>query len=224
MIIKVCGLRETVNMQAISALAVDWLGLIFYPRSARYVGVDERSNTALRESGLRNYPQKRVGVFVNADPDDVRRAVDDFDLDLVQLHGDETPAYCADLQGYWATDEQRDVELIKVFSVGGSFDFTATDPYTKYCRYFLFDTKSKQRGGTGRQFNWQLLEDYHGSTPFLLSGGIGPQDAAAILTLNHPRLAGIDLNSRFEVEPGLKNVEELADFVSQIRSSTANKV
>ncbi len=213
MIIKVCGLREMDNIRAISELGVDWLGLIFYPKSSRYVGEDVLQVEELLESGLLELPQKRVGVFVNSSLERVQQLIERFSLDMVQLHGDEDPSYCEELR---ASSNERTLEIIKAFSVHDEFDFAQTEAYRLHCDYFLFDTKGKQRGGTGKKFNWEVLDRYTGSTPFLLSGGIGPEDAPSVSKVAHPSLAGVDLNSRFELLPGRKDVLGLKRFIEEL--------
>ena len=174
------------------------MGFIFWPKSSRYV------------STLPSYlPEKakRIGVFVDEDIEVVKKIAQEYALHYIQLHGNETPDYCAQLKGH---------ELIKAFNIATADDFVKTKPYETLVDYFLFDTKGKSVGGNGTKFDWSVLADYHGTTPFILSGGIGPNDAASIRHFRHPQLAGIDLNSRFEIDPGLKNVDTLKLFLSEL--------
>lgn len=199
-LIKVCGMREAENIRAVEALGVDWLGFIFWPGSSRYVS--ERP-AYLPEKA------KRVGVFVDADVDDVLRHAADYRLDLVQLHGHESADYIRQLR----RSVGASLPIIKAISVSSSEDMALCSAYMNVVDYFLFDTKSPGVGGSGRQFDWTVLEAYDGSVPFLLSGGIGPDDAARLNAFRHPLLAGIDLNSRFELRPGFKDTNKLKSFL-----------
>ena len=198
MIVKVCGMRDTENIREVEALGIDLMGFIFWPKSSRYV------------STLPSYlPEKakRVGVFVDEEIEVVKKIAQEYALHFIQLHGNETPDYCAQLKDY---------KLIKAFNIATADDFVMTKSYETLVDYFLFDTKGKSVGGNGTKFDWSVLADYHGTTPFILSGGIGPDDAACIRNIHHPQLAGIDLNSRFEIDPGLKNVDTLKLFLSEL--------
>lgn len=211
MTIKVCGLRDPENAAAVAALDVDLLGFIFYPASPRALAPGQ---TAALRTALDAAPASpdRVGVFVNAKVPEILQGVASLGLKYAQLHGDESPEYCASLQDVWPS-----LRLIKAFSVDENFDFKSTEPYERFCDYFIFDTKTPQRGGSGQQFDWSVLNRYAGFRQFLLSGGIGPDDAAQIRALNIPQMAGVDLNSRFEMEPGVKDVKLLREFVTQLR-------
>ena len=195
MIVKVCGMRDGENIRAVEALGIDWLGFIFWPKSSRYV------------SELPAYlptKAKRVGVFVDADIEDVLRHIGDYGLDAVQLHGHESAAYVSQLQG---------VTVIKAISVESCDDIATYRSYDGLVDYFLFDTKCKTVGGSGEHFDWSVLNAYDGPTPFLLSGGIGPDDGERLRRFHHPKLAGIDLNSRFELSPALKDIDKLKQFL-----------
>lgn len=214
--IKVCGLREPDNIEDILSLGVDYLGFIFHEKSDRYVG----------KSGLADWLQKneerlsgvaKVGVFVNAGMDTILNAVHDYQLDYVQLHGDESPGYCRELQLLWSVSTLRSAKLAKAFPIDTAFDFAVTDAYTETCDLFVFDTGGQAKhGGTGLKWDWNKLEEYRGNTPFLLSGGIGPQDARRIRLLEHPQLRGLDLNSKFEVSPGVKDTGLLRSFLQEL--------
>ncbi len=212
--IKVCGMREPENIEALAVLPIDMIGFIFYKKSPRFVS----DKLARWLSGKDNLLEgkERVGVFVNAEVEDILNRVHDFQLDYVQLHGEESPEYCALLRTLWGSTSMRKARLIKAFRVDEGFDFRALSAYSAHCAYFLFDTKGKQYGGTGEQFNWELLDQYQGVTPFLLSGGIGLESVEAIRELKHPQLSGVDLNSRFELEPGNKDIYKIRQFLNEL--------
>lgn len=200
MIIKTCGMRDADNIRAVSELGIDWMGFIFWAPSSRYVSE--------KPSFLPTH-QKRVGVFVDARIEEVKSKVDEYALDLIQLHGNESPAFCE-----WLKANSRQ-QLIKAFNIATQEDLEQTLPYEGLVDYFLFDTKAKMVGGNGTQFDWSVLSAYQGNTPFLLSGGIGPDDAEKVRNFHHPQLAGIDLNSRFELSPALKDIEKLKQFITE---------
>ena len=206
MIVKVCGMREAENIRAVEALGVDWMGFIFWEHSSRCVS---------QRPAYLPTRAKRVGVFVDAPLDAVCQHVEAFGLDVVQLHGSESPAFLHDLRNALAGD----VLIVKAFSISTRDDLSQTSLYEGLADYFLFDTKAQLVGGNGRKFDWTVLAHYDGSTPFLLSGGIGPDDASRLSAFSHPRLAGIDLNSRFEISPALKNVELLKQFLYDIQQN-----
>lgn len=214
--IKVCGLRDGENIRQVAALGVDWIGLIFWPHSPRYVSMIP-SNAGIipdRVSDIGEFKAKRVGVFVDPTAQDVITRVVNFQLDLIQLHGHETPTLIHNLRHTLA--DIRPVKVIKAISVNSRDDITAYKDYADCVDYFLFDTKCKTVGGSGEQFDWSVLEAYDGDTPFLLSGGIGPDDAERVRRFHHPQCIGIDLNSRFESEPGFKDVAALRQFINQL--------
>ncbi len=216
--IKVCGLREPDNIAAVASLPVDYLGFIFYKKSLRYVE-KKVLRPWLEENEELLAGKKRIGVFVNAEIDVILNSVHDFHLDYVQLHGEESPAYCAELQTLWSVSSVVSAKLIKAFSVDEDFDFSSTAPYAAYCPLFLFDTRvGDSSGGTGQQFDWDMLTQYQGATPFLLSGGIGPDDVVRVRRVGHPQLHGIDINSRFEDRPGHKDVDQIEAFVQALES------
>ncbi len=205
-IVKVCGLREPHNVLNISQLPVDWLGLVFHPASPRHVAPEPQLEAALRQC-----PQLKVGVFVEQTPTAIAATARHWQLDMVQLHGAQTPAFCATLRALLP-----EVPLIKAFRIGSTFDFREVQPFSNFCRYVLFDTKGDTMGGTGRRFDWQLLDAYRAGPPFLLSGGIGPEAVEDIQAFTHPLFMGIDLNSRFEQRPALKDVGLLRDFLFRL--------
>lgn len=197
-IIKVCGMRDSQNISALARLSIDWMGMIFWSGSKRYVSTPPD-----------HLPQglKIVGVFVDASLDDIRQHVVDYQLDLIQLHGHETPEFLKAL---------KPLILVKAFNIASTNDLKQTEAYDGIADYFLFDTKGKVVGGNGEKFDWSVLSSYQGSTPFLLSGGIGPEDAESVKSFHHPKCIGIDLNSRFEIAPGLKDINKLATFIKQL--------
>ena len=188
--IKVCGMREAENIREAEALGIDLMGFIFWPKSSRYVS--ERPAYLPKKC-------KRVGVFVDASLEDIRQHVTDYQLDIIQLHGQESPAFAKAL---------KPLPVIKAFNIATAEDFRQTVAYEGIVDYFLFDSK-------GKAFDWSALEAYHGETPFLLSGGIGPDDAESVISFHQPKCIGIDLNSRFEIEPALKDIPKLRQFVNQ---------
>lgn len=210
--IKVCGLKFPENIEAVLSLPVEFIGLIFYPKSPRF------AESPALEKWLNKHASKfeqvsKVGVFVNAEIEQVLNAVHDYQLDFVQLHGNESPEYCQELKQYWDISSLRHAKIIKAFGVDEHFDFAETQAYARWCAYFLFDTPGPQHGGSGVVFDWSLLQNYEGVTPFFLSGGIDEDSAKAIRKLKLPSLVGIDLNSRFETEPGVKDVEKIKRFL-----------
>ncbi len=202
MIVKVCGMRDAENIAAVEQCGIDWMGFIFYPRSPRYVAEKPDYLPACR----------RVGVFVGETIENVTARIASFRLDAVQLHGAESVAYCRALR-----EAVPDVKVIKVFSVGDSLDATTIASYEGECDFFLFDTSCKEYGGSGKQFNWALLEQYRGTTPFLLSGGLSPDSVERLQGFAHPQWVGIDLNSGFETAPAQKDLQQLKQFLKQIR-------
>jgi len=215
--VKVCGLRDPENITDILKLGVDYTGFIFHKRSKRYVGDTDLATWMTAQEGLFETTAK-VGVFVNAEVDFILNTVHDYRLDYVQLHGDESAGYCQELKLLWSVSTLRKAKIIKAFSVTPDFDFRDTNAYASSCPLFVFDTGGQaEHGGTGVKWDWAKLQQYTSPVPFLLSGGIGPSDAAAIRQLNHPQLVGVDLNSRFETAPGLKDVDKLAGFIEALR-------
>jgi len=200
-------MRDPENISGVAATLPDYLGFIFYPKSQRFVGFEPLPK------GLSIVPDsvKKVGVFVDELPVKVLEIYQNWNLDVVQLHGNETPEYCQQIQ-------DSGITVFKAFSVDEHFDFNLLDAYSGVCNYFLFDTKGQLPGGTGQKFNWKLLDKYKGNVPFFLSGGIGPDDLDAVLNFSHPQLFGIDINSGFEISPALKDLEKVKSFISGSRS------
>ncbi|TGE29114.1 phosphoribosylanthranilate isomerase [Hymenobacter metallicola] len=205
--IKVCGMREAANVAAVAALHPDFLGFIFYPKSKRFVA------DTLDAELLGQLPEgcQKVGVFVDEGTAVIQQQVARYGLDLVQLHGHETPAQCAELQA-------AGVPVVKAFAFEAGFDFDTLRPYAPYCAYFLFDTKGEQPGGNGTTFDWQLLQGYPLEVPYFLAGGLDEQHAATLAKLQLPGLYAVDLNSRFELQPGLKDDSKLARMFTSLRA------
>lgn len=208
-IIKVCGMRDRANIAAVEALGVDFIGLIFARRSLRFV------NSPLP---FPSAATSRVGVFVDSSEDFILEMVGEYGLRKVQLHGSESAARCKALSARLPDG----VALIKAFSIGGDTPLPDTTAYEGICEYFIFDTACACHGGSGRQFDWSVLSGYRGATPFLLSGGIGPDSLERLAEFRHPLWAGVDLNSRFESAPALKDVSLLSDFIKRYRKLFKN--
>ena len=201
--IKVCGITEMKQLQQLDGLEIDFAGLIFYKDSPRYIG-DKISGKDLKRADL---DVKKVGVFVNPEMIDVLDAIDNYGLDVVQLHGDESPEMCEDLCS--------EVEVIKAFRVTDSADIDKmVTPYDAACDYYLFDTGGLKEsfGGTGQQFDWSILSKAKIEKPFFLSGGIGLEDAEKIKAFKHPDIFGVDINSKFEMGPGVKDMSKVLQF------------
>lgn len=211
------------NMRQAAALGVDWIGMIFWDRSPRNVTmipthagiIPDRANLPASPSLNQSTP-KRVGVFVDEMAQNIITRVVNFQLDLIQLHGHETPTLIRNLRRTLDPDIRPGIQIIKAVSVSSRDDIAAYKAYEDCVDYFLFDTKCKTVGGSGQQFDWSVLDAYDGDKPFLLSGGIGPDDACRIKDFHHPKCIGIDLNSRFETKPGMKDVQKLKQFLEQL--------
>lgn len=206
--LKVCGLTTKKQLLQLEGINVDYAGFIFDKNSPRYAG-DKMDGEDLLGMDL---DIMKVGVFVNADYEDVMEMVEKFELDLVQLHGNESPELCKELS--------EDVEVIKVFSIDDSV--TSIDalvaPYDNACDYYLFDTKvGTASGGTGKKFDWSKIKNSKIEKPFFLSGGISPEDAALVKSFKHPDFFGIDVNSKFEKEPGVKDMALVLGFVKTLK-------
>ena len=200
-------MREPANLAAVVALQPDFMGFIFYPKSSRYVG------ESLQPAVLAQVPAgvQKVGVFVDEDVQVIKQRIADYGLNLVQLHGHETPATCATLRAVG-------VGVIKAFAVGEELNFVALQDYVSQVDYFLFDTKGAQPGGNGTAFDWQQLEQYNLPVPYFLAGGLGPEHAEALRNLRLPGLYALDLNSRFEIAPGVKDAELLRQMFTDLRT------
>ena len=202
--LKVCGMKYQDNIQAVANLQPDYLGFIFHEPSPRNFqnSIPEFSDSI-----------KKVGVFVDKVVAFIKYKIEEHNLDYVQLHGHESPEMCRLLKS-------ADVKIIKVFSIKDVFDFSVLDPYEEVCDYFLFDTKGKLPGGNGYGFNWDVLKDYPSTKPFFLSGGIGLDETEKIKEFKKSDVSkycyALDVNSKFEIEPGLKDIEKVKKIKSQI--------
>ena len=201
--LKICGMREPHNIAEVATLAPDYMGFIFYDRSPRYVGT-------LSHEILRSLPDsvRKVGVFVNPSADYAEKTIERYGLDLVQLHGNETVEVCRSIR--------EKCPVIKAFRLRQETDLNLVGNYVDVCDYFLFDTPTEEFGGSGCRFNWAILEKFESPLPFFLSGGIGPDDVERIRAFGHPALKAVDVNSRFEIGPGLKNVASLRKFIHDL--------
>ena len=211
-------MRDADNIRDISALGVDMIGLIFYPPSPRYVqqfssgaGIIPDYAPDMGKTPL------RVGVFVDEMPQNIVTRVYNYKLDYIQLHGNEPRETLENLRATIDPDIKPKIKIIKAISVSSAEDIKKYKEYVGAADLFLFDTKCKTVGGSGEQFDWQVLQAYDGDVPFLLSGGIGPDDAERVRNFHHPKCIGIDLNSKFEIEPALKDVEKLKQFLVKVK-------
>lgn len=215
--IKVCGMKYPDNIQELGRLPIAYMGFILYPKSPRYIldqnGSIEVSLTEKRGI-LSTIPShiKKVGVVVNDKPDLVASHIKNLGLNCIQLHGTEDNSFCDLIR-----QKSPKTEIIKAISVANISDLEKTKEYSKdSCDYFLFDTKTPQHGGSGKKFDWSILDAYNGDIPFLLSGGISIDDIERIKEIKHPQLYGLDLNSKFEIKPALKDIELLKQFIKQL--------
>lgn len=215
--VKVCGMRSPENIKALLALPIDFIGFIFYSKSSRFVGKRGLDKWISGNAELFG-DVKKVGVFVNAEVEEILNAVHDYQLDYIQLHGNESAEYCSELSLLWQVSSVRKARMIKAFPLDEEFNFSVTEAYAPYCSYFLFDTKGEKPGGNGVRFDWSLLSDYQGVTPFLLSGGIGPQSVQDIKALDFPQMSGIDINSGFETAAAEKDIESIRIFVHEVKN------
>ncbi|MDO4230051.1 MAG: phosphoribosylanthranilate isomerase [Capnocytophaga sp.] len=204
LLVKICGMKYAENIRQIADLQPDYLGFIFYSKSPRYF-----------ETEMPNISSdiKKVGIFVNENIDEIGLKIENYALKAIQLHADESPSFCKELK-----KKHKDVEIIKAFAVDETFDFSTLIPYENEVDYFLFDTKGKNHGGNGVAFDWKLLENYSFQKPFFLSGGIGINEIEQIKLMKNKGLPlfAIDVNSKFEIEAGLKNEKLLRSFLEQI--------
>lgn len=224
--IKVCGMRDPENIRAVKELGIDFMGLIFWPKSPRYVssipvhaGIipDAADESVLSSSAAEHHKPAIVGVFVNEMPQTVITHAYNYRLDYIQLHGNESPIYIDNLKRTLVPDILPNVKIIKALSIREADDVKRWREYEGHVDMLLFDTKCKCVGGSGEQFDWSVLEQYDGYIPFLLSGGIGPDDVERVKAFCHPMCVGIDLNSRFETDPAMKDAEALRSFLNALR-------
>lgn len=203
--IKVCGLKEPNNITQIAALAPDYVGFIFYPPSPRFA-------EPLDIEVLEKIPKKvkKVGVFVNENLENILTKIYKYKLNAIQLHGSENLQLCRKIK------QETRIEVIKAIPIMDASNFWTTKKYSNVVDKFLFDTKTDIYGGSGQKFDWDILSEYQGEQEFLLSGGIGIDDIKSIRKIAHPQMVGVDINSRFEQTPGIKNVSMVRDFIQHI--------
>jgi len=226
--VKICGMKNPENIREAAALHPDYLGFIFYENSPRnFQGEIPEIDPNI----------KKTGVFVNASVNFILAKVEKYKFQAIQLHGNETSEFCGELKLALIENKSNEfirnniegnsasTEIIKVFSIKEEFDFNLLQPFEGKVDYFLFDSKGKNKGGNGITFNWEVLKDYPSSTPFFLSGGIGLEEVEQIAAFRsylqkigkEKLLVAVDVNSRFEIEPGVKNIEDLELFQKNIK-------
>lgn len=200
--IKVCGLKYQSNINELINLPINYIGFVFYNKSPRFIDGE------ISFDYVRTIPAhiKKVGVFVNAEACLIINSITHYNLDFVQLHGDESVEFCNEIKSH--------TKIIKAFQIHDNFDFTILENYLPYVDYFLFDTACKEYGGSGHSFNWQLLKKYTFNKPFFLSGGISENSKNEILKINHQQLYAVDLNSKFEIVAGLKDITKIKSFIN----------
>ncbi len=206
--IKVCGITQVKQLQQLDALDIDFAGIIFYKGSPRYAG----DKISKKEIGSADFDIKKTGVFVNQGYDEIMKTIEDYNLDVVQLHGDESPEFCKKISA--------GTELIKVFRINANAKTDIDElvrAYDEVCDYYLFDTSAELFGGTGKQFDWALLAKSKIEKPFFLSGGIGLGDVDKIKRFTHPDFYGVDINSLFEKEPGIKDMTKVLQFKQALK-------
>ena len=208
--IKICGMKYPENILEVGALLPDYMGFIFWEKSARYF-----------DGEMPNLPKsiRKVGVFVNASVGEILEKINKYDLQAVQLHGQESVEFCESLK----KNTSKLIDIIKVFSILDTFDFSLLKPFESACNFFLFDTKGKLPGGNGTTFDWKVLENYPSTKPFFLSGGIGIEEIKKLvealqcnISMKNLPIYAIDVNSKFEIEPGLKNIELCTDAINRV--------
>lgn len=205
--LKICGMKDPANILQVSGLMPDFFGFIFYSGSKRYAGELSPSVVSDLPSGI-----LKIGVFVDEDLDEVVTIIEKFGLSGVQLHGSESAVYCAELK----SKLNESVSVIKAFGVNEDFDFGTLDAYADIVDYFLFDTQTPDHGGSGKTFNWSLMENYKLDKPYFLSGGISEDHLSALKNIDDQRFFAIDVNSRFELEPGIKDFDKLKRFKTRL--------
>ena len=224
-------MRNADNIRQVSELDIDLMGFIFWQKSSRYVRMISSKAGVLPDYSTERFRQlsegkpvvatenkpKRVGVFVDDMPQNIVTRIYNYNLDYVQLHGNESVVMIDNLVKTIDPDIHKNIKIIKALSINTPDDIDLYKEYEGHVDLFLFDTKCDTVGGGGKHFDWSLLERYDGETPFLLSGGIGPEDVEKIKNFHHPKCVGIDINSRFETEPAMKDVDLLRTFISQLK-------
>ncbi|QJP34425.1 phosphoribosylanthranilate isomerase [Nonlabens sp. Ci31] len=211
MMIKVCGMRDIENINQLQELDIDFMGIIRYPKSKRFVSDEQREKISKQAMN-----KGTVGVYVNETFENILQDIIPLELDVIQLHGDEDVAFAKALL-------EIDLKIFKAFQITADYDFDKLKEWQKLAQqyvgklFFLFDTATPDYGGSGKKFNWHILDSYKGDVPFLLSGGISKSDADTIKKIKHNMFLGVDLNSKFESAPGLKNITELKTFIEKLR-------
>lgn len=200
--LKVCGLCEAENIAGLLAIKPELIGFIFHETSPRFCA---QNPEVIVPSHI-----IRVGVFVNRSLNYILEKKEQFGLNWVQLHGNESPKFCGEVR--------KHISVMKAFNINEGFDFQKLEAYADVCDYFLFDASGSMAGGNGIGFNWELLQKYKGTTPFFLSGGISPESVDALCKFQHPAWVGIDINSGFEIRPGLKDIEKIKQFKYELLS------
>lgn len=202
--IKICGLKHRDNIEAVTALKPEYVGFICYAPSPRFAA-------ELDDEILASLPKTigKTAVFVNETSETIQQLINKYHFDAIQLHGNEDPAFCAEFK--------NQVTVLKAFGVDQDFDFEKLDEYVGSVDFFLFDTKTDKHGGSGKSFDWSLLNKYKLDIPFFLSGGLSLDNLEEVKLIKHPQFYGVDLNSRFEIEPGLKDIEKLKNAFELLR-------
>lgn len=209
--IKVCGMRDIENINQLQELDIDFMGIIRYSKSKRFVDDSQKEKVAQQTMN-----KGTVGVYVNESLENILKDIIPLQLDVIQLHGDEDSAFAKALL-------EIDIKIFKAFQISDDFDFNSLKEWEALAAqyvgklFFLFDTATPNYGGSGKKFNWSILDSYKGEVPFLLSGGISKDDVALVKEFKHNMFLGIDLNSKFETEPGVKNIEEIKTFIEKLR-------
>ena len=209
--IKVCGMRDIENINQLQELDIDFMGIIRYSKSKRFVDDSQKEKVAQQTMN-----KGTVGVYVNESLENILKDIIPLQLDVIQLHGDEDSAFAKALL-------EIDIKIFKAFQITEDFDFNSLKEWEELAAqyvgklFFLFDTATPNYGGSGKKFNWSILDSYKGEVPFLLSGGISKDDVALVKEFKHNMFLGIDLNSKFETEPGVKNIEEIKTFIEKLR-------
>ena len=218
--IKICGIKNLENLEQIVALKPDYLGFIFYPKSKRFM------LNSLHPSDLKTIPNtiEKIGVFVNETVASVVNKIKSYQLNGVQLHGNETIEWLADFTAQLKDNSiVNQVKIIKAFGVDEEFNFNELNDYKQYCSYFLFDTKTPNYGGSGRKFNWSVLKKYDNEVPLFLSGGLSVDDIETVFNMESLNIHAIDMNSQLEIEPGLKDISKVEEAISLTRVITSTK-
>ena len=224
-------MRNTGNIRQVAELDIDMMGFIFWQKSSRYMRMISSKVGTMPDYSSERYHQlsdgkaivnagnnpKRVGVFVDDMPQNIVTRIYNYNLDYVQLHGNESVVMIDNLVKTVDPDIHKNIKIIKALNITTPEDIDKYKEYEGHVDMFLFDTKCDTVGGSGKHFDWSLLERYDGNTPFLLSGGIGPDDVERVKNFHHPKCVGIDINSRFETEPAMKDVDLLRTFISQLK-------